>query len=117
MLGHDILMSCRLQNLLTNLKLGVVHRMGMKTKGGKATGIRAGEVAAGDLKQSLPAMALPIWPPFPPAEAKSVEEIPKGQEWPYEPKWDGFRCLAFRRGNRLFCNPSQGSPWAATFPN
>lgn len=31
-------------------------------------------------------------------EAKSVAEIPGGEGWLYEPKWDGFRCLAFRSG-------------------
>jgi hypothetical protein len=40
-------------------------------------------------------MALPIKPPYPPMEALSVENIPSGKSWRYEPKWDGFRCLAF----------------------
>ncbi len=43
-------------------------------------------------------MKLPITPPFLPMEAKSVGAIPSGPEWQYEPKWDGFRCLAFRDG-------------------
>jgi hypothetical protein len=43
-------------------------------------------------------MALPIKPPYPPMEALSVENIPSGKSWRYEPKWDGFRCLAFKEG-------------------
>ena len=33
-----------------------------------------------------------------PAEARQVERLPQGTGWQYEPKWDGFRCLAFKRG-------------------
>jgi ATP-dependent DNA ligase len=29
-------------------------------------------------------------------EALSVDKIPCGEQWQYEPKWDGFRCLVFR---------------------
>jgi len=43
-------------------------------------------------------MALPIKPPYPPMEALSVKNIPSGKSWRYEPKWDGFRCLAFKGG-------------------
>ena len=34
-------------------------------------------------------------------EAAAVDEIPKGKEWQYEPKWDGFRCVVFREGARV----------------
>jgi ATP-dependent DNA ligase len=43
-------------------------------------------------------MPLEIHVPLPPMEALSVEDIPEGKEWQYEPKWDGFRCLVFREG-------------------
>ena len=43
-------------------------------------------------------MTLPIAPPWPPMLALLVAEMPTGPEWLYEPKWDGFRCLAFRDG-------------------
>ena len=33
-----------------------------------------------------------------PMEAKSVAELPDGEEWQHEPKWDGFLCLAFHAG-------------------
>ena len=50
-------------------------------------------------------MPLPLQPPYPPMEAKLVEDIPSGKQWQYEPKWDGFRCLAFRDGDRIDLTP------------
>ncbi len=44
-------------------------------------------------------MSLPIKPPYPPMEALLVNELPRGDSWQYEPKWDGFRCVAFRDGD------------------
>jgi len=41
-------------------------------------------------------------PPLPPMEARSIEEIPAGHGWQYEPKWDGFRCIAFRDGEQIY---------------
>lgn len=46
-------------------------------------------------------MTLPLKQPFPPMEATTLEELPTGEEWQYEPKWDGFRCIAFRDGGRI----------------
>ncbi len=50
-------------------------------------------------------------------EARSVEEIPTGEEWQYEPKWDGFRCLAFRHGDKIFLQSKNGQPLARYFPD
>jgi ATP-dependent DNA ligase len=61
-------------------------------------------------------MELPILPPYPPMEAKSVEKIPTGDEWVYEPKWDGFRCLAFRDGDEIALQSKAGQPLARYFP-
>jgi ATP-dependent DNA ligase len=61
-------------------------------------------------------MALPIQPPFLPMEALSVEEIPEGPEWKYEPKWDGFRCLVFRDGDDVQLQSKAGQPLARYFP-
>ena len=41
-------------------------------------------------------MTLELKPPLPPMDALAVDEVPTGVQWQYEPKWDGFRCLAFR---------------------
>jgi ATP-dependent DNA ligase len=56
-------------------------------------------------------------PPIPPMEAKSVDEIPVGDEWQYEPKWDGFRCLAFRDGDEVYLQSKAGQPLARYFPD
>ena len=61
-------------------------------------------------------MSLPISPPFPPMEALLVDEIPSGDEWQYEPKWDGFRCLAFRDGDSVELQSKSGQPLARYFP-
>jgi len=50
-------------------------------------------------------------------EARSADEIPVGDNWQYEPKWDGFRCLAFRDGNNVFLQSKAGQPLARYFPD
>jgi ATP-dependent DNA ligase len=55
-------------------------------------------------------MTLKIKQPFPPMEALSVKEIPAGEGWQYEPKWDGFRCLTFRDGKRIDLQSKSGQP-------
>jgi ATP-dependent DNA ligase len=50
-------------------------------------------------------------------EARSVDEIPVGDEWQYEPKWDGFRCIAFRDGADVFLQSKAGQPLARYFPD
>ena len=49
-------------------------------------------------------------------EAKSVDAIPEGDEWLYEPKWDGFRCLAFRNGDEVLLQSKAGQPLGRYFP-
>jgi ATP-dependent DNA ligase len=61
-------------------------------------------------------MTLAIKPPFAPMEALSVDEIPTGPEWQYEPKWDGFRCLAFRDGQKVVLQSKAGQPLTRYFP-
>jgi ATP-dependent DNA ligase len=56
-------------------------------------------------------------PSLPPMEARLVEEIPTGDAWQYEPKWDGFRCLAFRNGDKIFLQSKNGQPLARYFPD
>jgi ATP-dependent DNA ligase len=50
-------------------------------------------------------------------EARSVDEIPVGEDWQYEPKWDGFRCIAFRDGDKVFLQSKAGQPLARYFPD
>src|SRR5215831_9730787 len=61
-------------------------------------------------------MTLPIKQPYEPMEAKSVEKLPAGADWQYEPKWDGFRCIAFRDGDRVDLQSKSGQPLARYFP-
>ena len=62
-------------------------------------------------------MTLPLKPPLPPMETRSVDEIPTGDGWQYEPKWDGFRCLAFCDGDEIFLQSKAGQPLARYFPD
>ena len=50
-------------------------------------------------------------------EAKLVDELPTGDVWQYEPKWDGFRCLAFRDGEKIELMSKAGKPLARYFPD
>ncbi|HZP24920.1 MAG TPA: ATP-dependent DNA ligase [Terriglobales bacterium] len=78
--------------------------------------VTEGAVPADELKQEFPPIKLPIRPPYPPMEAKAVEEIPRGENWQYEPKWDGFRCLAFRKRNQVILQSKAGQPLGRYFP-
>lgn len=49
-------------------------------------------------------------------EAKLVKEIPAGEGWIYEPKWDGFRCLVFRRDDEVLLQSKAGQPLGRYFP-
>ena len=62
-------------------------------------------------------VGLPIKPPYPVMEAELVRELPRGREWQYEPKWDGFRCLAFRDGATVELQSKSGKPLARYFPD
>jgi ATP-dependent DNA ligase len=61
-------------------------------------------------------MALPIDISFEPMNARLVADLPAGDDWQYEPKWDGFRCLAFRDGNKIELCSKSGQPLARYFP-
>lgn len=50
-------------------------------------------------------------------DAKLVSRIPEGAEWQYEPKWDGFRCLAFRDGGRIDLQAKSGKYLTRFFPD
>ena len=62
-------------------------------------------------------MTLPLARTYAPMEARLVAELPKGPDWQYEPKWDGFRCLAFRDGARIDLMSKAGKPLARYFPD
>ena len=51
-----------------------------------------------------------------PMEAQAVATLPDGPGWQYEPKWDGFRCLAVREGGEVRLGSRTGKPLARYFP-
>jgi ATP-dependent DNA ligase len=55
-------------------------------------------------------------PPLTPMEAVSVDQIPSGLGWQYEPKWDGFRCLVFRDHDSVVLQAKSGKPLTRYFP-
>jgi len=50
-------------------------------------------------------------------EARLVEKIPTGGGWQYEPKWDGFRCIALRDVEQVYLQSKAGQPLARYFPD
>jgi ATP-dependent DNA ligase len=52
-----------------------------------------------------------------PMEARSEAILPSGEGWWFEPKWDGFRCLAFRDGNETRLQAKSGKPLGRYFPD
>jgi ATP-dependent DNA ligase len=62
-------------------------------------------------------VSLPIPRTYAPMEALQVSELPVGKEWQYEPKWDGFRCVAFRDGDRVDLMSKAGKPLGRYFPD
>ena len=61
-------------------------------------------------------MTLPICMPYSPMESLSVDTIPVGSDWLYEPKWDGFRCLTFRDGKSVELQSKAGRSLSRYFP-
>lgn len=49
-------------------------------------------------------------------EAKPFPDIPRSEGWLYEPKWDGFRCIAFRDGDDVALQSKSGQPLERYFP-
>ncbi len=79
--------------------------------------MRSKKVIAPELPQAgFPKLSLPIRPPYAPMEARQAKEVPKGKQYIYEPKWDGFRCLAFRDGDKIVLQSKAGQPLGRYFP-
>ena len=62
-------------------------------------------------------MALPLTPPVKPQLARSAKELPAGDGWRYEPKWDGFRTIVFRDGSDVHLQSRNGRPMNRYFPD
>src|SRR3954454_8817646 len=61
-------------------------------------------------------MTLPLKPPVLPQLAKSAKVLPSGDKWSYEPKWDGFRSIAFIDGDDVYLQSRNGKPLTRYFP-
>ena len=61
-------------------------------------------------------MALPLDVPLLPQLAKTAKALPTGGDWVYEPKWDGFRCIAFVDGDDVRLQSRNGKPLTRYFP-
>ncbi|HWG07576.1 MAG TPA: ATP-dependent DNA ligase [Solirubrobacteraceae bacterium] len=61
-------------------------------------------------------MTLPLEPPLKPALALSRKELPQGEDYVYEVKLDGFRCLAFVDGDEIYLQSRNGRPLGRYFP-
>jgi ATP-dependent DNA ligase len=61
-------------------------------------------------------VALPLKPPVSPQLALSRKTLPEGDGWAYEPKYDGFRAIAFVDGDDLFLQSRNGRPLSRYFP-
>ncbi len=61
-------------------------------------------------------VALPLKPPVPPQLALSRKAMPEGDGWAYEPKWDGFRALAFVDGDDVYLQSRGSKPLRRYFP-
>jgi ATP-dependent DNA ligase len=61
-------------------------------------------------------MHLPLAPPIEPQLAKPAKELPLGERWVYEPKWDGFRVIAFVDGEETYLQSRGSRPLGRYFP-
>lgn len=61
-------------------------------------------------------LALPFLPPVEPMLAKLANDIPEGNQWIYEPKWDGFRAMVFKSGNDVYIQSRDLKPLGRYFP-
>ena len=61
-------------------------------------------------------MAFPLKPPILPQLARSRAQLPVGEEWAYEPKYDGFRAIVFVDGEATMIQSRGGKPLARYFP-
>jgi ATP-dependent DNA ligase len=62
-------------------------------------------------------VTLRVRPPVSPMLAKLAREMPVGDEWSYEPKWDGFRCIVFRDGDEIELGSRNERPLTRYFPD
>jgi ATP-dependent DNA ligase len=93
----------------TDASMPLPTRTAKKSKSSKSKAT-VGQIRPG----ANPACIVP--PDFAPMEARIADALPAGEGWQYEPKWDGFRCLAFRQGDTVDLRAKSGKPLTRYFP-
>ncbi len=88
----------------------------MRSASGPPAGIGQTAEMAGEHDDDRVPFALPFQPPIDPMLAKLARRIPAGDDWLFEPKWDGFRALMFRDGDRLEIYSRKRRPLDRYFP-
>ena len=81
-----------------------------------ATAARPAERAARRPRPKTGLRSLPVKLGTPPMEAKLVDALPEGEGWQFEPKWDGFRCLAYGAGTEVELQSKAGKSLVRYFP-
>src|SRR3954452_12334337 len=66
--------------------------------------------------RNLRSVTLPLKPPIQPQLARPAKELPSGEEWRFEPKWDGFWTIVFRDGDEVHLQSRNGKPMNRYFP-
>jgi ATP-dependent DNA ligase len=61
-------------------------------------------------------VTLPLKPPVKPQLARAAKDLPEGDGWCFEPKWDGFRTIVFRDGDDVHLQSRNGKPMNRYFP-
>src|SRR5215217_8612360 len=84
----------------TSLSVEPLHRRGSPLEPVRSAGSSA----------FLGTMTLPLTPPVLPQLARSAKTLPTGAGWSYEPKWDGFRSIAFIDGADVYLQSRNGKP-------
>ena len=74
------------------------------------------QVSASSARRDEPARTSTGMPLIEAMEAKLVDALPTGPGWQFEPKWDGFRCLAYCRGDAVDLRAKSGKPLGRYFP-
>ena len=68
-------------------------------------------------RKKVAARATPLLGPIAPMEARVAEALPDDPGWQFEPKWDGFRCIASRQGDHVELSAKSGKNLTRFFPD
>lgn len=68
------------------------------------------------LRTAMARSSRPLFALSAPMEARSSDHLPEGEGWWFEPKWDGFRCVAIREGDQVVLQAKSGKPLGRYFP-